>query len=72
MVEGYRPMKIDEIDWQMGTIEVFDNGVVIYRGAGEYITVPNRALTDLIFTLANIEQDRAIGEIDELSETSKH
>ena len=55
-------MKIDEIDWQMGTIEVFNNGVVIYRGAGEYITVPNRALTDLIFTLANIEQDRAIGD----------
>jgi len=65
-------MKRDEIPWRMGKIEVFDNGVVIYRGVGEYITVPYRALTDLIFTLANIEQDKLLGEIDGLQNLSQH
>jgi hypothetical protein len=72
MVKGYRQMKIDEIDWQLGKVHIFENGVIITRGAAEELTVPYRALTDLIFTLANVEQDRTLGEIDELSETSKH
>ena len=64
-------MKIEDIPWQLGKIEVFTEGVVINRGIGEYITVPNRAITDLIFTLANIEQEKTLtGVKNELQDTS--
>lgn len=66
-------MKIEDIPWQLGKIEVFTEGVVINRGIGEYITVPNRAITDLIFTLANIEQEKALtgAKNERLSETEQ-
>jgi len=53
-------MKLDEIKWKQGKVDVWENGVIIYGLFGETLTVPNAELTDLIFTLANIEQDRAL------------